>query len=118
MRKDAILAIVAAAAGIAGWILAMKLGHRREAWDSPLYWSVAMPMMWVTTAVLAWIGPRRAWRWAVIPFAAQFTWMIATQGAGGLWPLGLALFAILSLPSLAIAIVIGARRVKSISPPD
>jgi hypothetical protein len=116
VKKDILLAIVAALAGIATWIIVMKLGHRREAWDSGLYWGLAMPALWITTAALAFIEPRRSWRWAVIPFAAQFVWMIATQEGANLWPLGLVFFAILSIPSLLIAKAISWHRAKSSAP--
>lgn len=112
MKRDAVLVIVAAAAGAAVWVAVAKLGGRREAWDSGLYWALAMPSMMVLSGVLAWIAPRKAWRWAVVPFIGQFVAMVAMAGGGGLWPLGLALMLVLSLPSLAVVLVVSARRLR------
>ena len=47
--------------------------------------------------------PRRAWRWGVAPLAGQFATMLVSQGIGNLLPLGVIVFAILSIPSVFAA---------------
>jgi len=70
-EKEYWLMIVAAASGAAIWIVLSKVSHRREAWDSELYFLIGIPVICVVAACLAYIEPNRPWRWAVTPFAAQ-----------------------------------------------
>jgi hypothetical protein len=94
---------VAAGAGAAGWIAVSRVAHRREAWDSEIYFSSLLPALAVLVAVLGFLSPRGAWRWAALPFAAQALVMTAQNGDWSLLPLGLVLFAVfaavLSVPA-------------------
>ena len=62
---------LAAIAGAAGWVTISLLTHRREAWDSGLYFSWFLPSLALIAAGLAFFAPERAWRWAFVPFGAQ-----------------------------------------------
>jgi hypothetical protein len=84
------------------WLGTMAISGRSEAWDSPLYWSVAYPLCIALAAALGYAEPVRPWRWAlavmlVQPFLLTFT----SGGSFGLLPLGLVLFGILAMPVLA-----------------
>ncbi len=109
--------VVAAVAGMALWIGASALSGRREAWDAPIYWSAAYPAALVLCALLGWLWPRKPWRWALALFLFQFVGMAIRNGElGGLWPLGLILFAVLSLPGMLVAHV--AARLKARTGPE
>src|SRR5712671_3269937 len=95
--------IIAAVSGAAVWIVLSKISHRREAWDSELYFLIGLPVVCIIAAVLAYIEPNRPWRWAVMPFAAQAVWMVGSQGLGNMFPLGLIAFGIFSIPALLTA---------------
>ena len=110
MKRDGVLALAAFAAGALLWGLLAALTHRREAWDSGLYWTVGLPASYAVAALLAWMEPRRSWRWAIIPFAGQATWMFAAAGIGNLAPLGLVFFAVLSIPGVFAAALVARRR--------
>jgi hypothetical protein len=84
---------VAAGAGAAGWVVVGHVAHRREAWDSEIYFSSLLPALATVTAVLGYLSPRGAWRWAALPFAAQALVMMVQNGDWSLLPLGLLLFA-------------------------
>ncbi len=84
---------IAAGAGAAGWVVVGRVAHRREAWDSAIYFSALLPALAVLVAVLGFLSPRGAWRWAVLPFAAQAVVMMAQNRDWSLLPLGLLLFA-------------------------
>ena len=103
-RNSAAPYVLAIVAGMALWFAASLAGGRREAWDSPVYWSVAYPLAII---VCVWIGhawPQRAWRAVLCLFAAQFVAMCIRNGElGNLWPLGLLVFAVLALPGIAAA---------------
>lgn len=101
-------AIVAATlAGVAGallWFVSAFASGRREPWDAPFYWMIAFP---ASLAACAWFGhryPDRPWRWALLLFQGQFVAMCIRNGEiGGLAPLGMLLFAALSLPGMLAA---------------
>lgn len=95
---------IAAAVGMVLWLAVTLAAGVREAWDTGAYWSVAYPAALGACAVLGYLFPQRPWRWAVVLFLAQFAAMILRNGElGSLWPLGLALFAVLSLPGMLAA---------------
>lgn len=99
------------------WSLATIAAGGREVWDVGLYWTVAYPAALLTGGGLAALYPHRPWRWPLVVMLAQMPVMIAMGSGLGLFPLGLALLAILSLPGMAIAVLIGAwrRRTNSLS---
>jgi hypothetical protein len=84
----------AALAGAASWIALSQATGRREAWDHELYFTLALPSLWVLGAGLGFTAPARAWRWGVVPFVAQAIVMIVQERGGNLLPLGVILFAV------------------------
>jgi hypothetical protein len=72
------------------------------------YWVAAYPAL---ALVLAWISyeiPARPWRWVLAAMFTQAAALFLSSPSGGLLPLGLITFAVLSLP-LMIPAAIGAR---------
>ena len=52
-------------------------------------------------AFLGYRFPERPWRWPLVLFEAQFLGMCLRNGElGNLWPMGLALFAVISIPGI------------------
>jgi hypothetical protein len=96
--------LIAAMAGAGLWIVVAAVGGYAEAWDSPLYFPVGLPLAVVAAAVLGALAPRRAWRWGGWLMAGQGTALLVSVGPGSLLPLGLALFALLALPCMAAAL--------------
>jgi hypothetical protein len=103
MKSDRWLYLAAALAGAAIWIAVVWASGRREAWDSGLYFAVAIPSVCLVSAVLAFFRPERSWRWGVLPVVGQFAWMLLSQGPGNLLPLGIIAFGVLSVPSIVAA---------------
>jgi len=99
------MALIAALAGAGLWLALAAVGGRVEAWDSPLYFPVGLPLAVVAAAVLGALAPRRAWRWGGWLMAGQGTALLVSAGPGSLLPLGLVLFALLALPCMAGALV-------------
>ena len=96
--------LVAAVLGVALWLGTAILTGRREPWDSGAYWALAYPAAIVAAALLAYLYPERPWRWPAVLFAAQFLAMCVHNGElGNLWPLGIAMFAVLSMPAVIAA---------------
>jgi hypothetical protein len=103
-RGSAAPYVVAVVAGMALWFAASLAGGRREAWDGPVYWSAAYPLAILVAAMIGHLWPDRPWRAVLLLFAAQFVAMCIRNGeVGNLWPLGLALFAVLALPAILAA---------------
>jgi hypothetical protein len=107
MKREYWLYLLAAGCGAAIWILIALASGRREAWDSSLYFSVGIPAVCLASLAFAFFEPDRSWRWGVLPLVGQFIWMLLSQGPGNLLPLGVIVFAVLSVPSI-IAARIGA----------
>lgn len=94
--------------GVLLWLGAMAASGKREAWDSGLYWVVAYPLAILFAGWLGYEFPDRPWRWALAIMLAQAVTLALTAASLGLLPLGLVVFAILSLPLMAAA-MLGAR---------
>jgi len=77
--------------------------RQKEAWDSPWFFSVGLPIVCVVSMLLAFFSPARPWRWGIIPTAGQFLCLLVSQGPGNLFPLGIVAFGVLSLPSIVTA---------------
>jgi hypothetical protein len=103
MKKEPWFYLIAVASGVLTWIAVSAVSGRIEAWDSGLYFSIAMPVVCIVSMVLGFFEPRRAWRWGAVPLAGQFLWMLLTQGPGNLLPLGIVVFGALSVPSIVAA---------------
>jgi len=102
------------AAGIGGavlWALTSLLTESREAWDSPMYWSLTYPLCIVVSGFLGYLVPRNAWRWGVTIMLVQaIALLVLSGGSWALLPLGLILFGILVLPCMAAATMMAALR--------
>ncbi len=106
-RLQTVPALLALTAGVASWELVCLLGHRREAWDDPLYWQLGYPMLVIAAFLLGLIWRQAPWRWVVWMMGGQAAWSLAratfADGIPNLFPLGLLTFAVLGLPCLAAA---------------
>jgi hypothetical protein len=101
------LSVAAILIGIVAWEAAIPAGTRKEAWDLPVYWQIAYPVMVAGSFVLGILGPAHPVRWGLLVGLGQGVWsLIVTaiqKGVPNLLPLGLIMFAILSLPCIAAA---------------
>jgi hypothetical protein len=103
-RSPLIPVAISVAAGIALWLVASALTGKREPWDASAYWAVVYPAAILMSAFLGYSYPERPWRWALVLFESQFLAMCIRNGElGNLWPLGMAVFAIITLPGIAAA---------------
>jgi hypothetical protein len=100
---------LAIAAGMLLWFAGAEFTGRREAWDSGLYWTAFYPLALAACGLLGYRFPERSHRWALALFFAQCLAMGIRNGEiGNLFPLGLIVFGVLSLPGIAVA-KLGAR---------
>jgi peptidoglycan/LPS O-acetylase OafA/YrhL len=103
-RQTAIPLAFACSVGALLWVLAAVLSGRREPWDSAFYWGIAYPAAILVAGCLGFFYPDRSWRWAFALFGGQFIAMFIVNGElGNLWPLGLALFAVMATPAALVA---------------
>lgn len=113
MKGEYWFTCVAFGLGVLVWILVSTFSNQKEAWDSGLYLSLGIPTLCLSAALMGYYEPKGAWRWGTFPLLGQAIWMFATQGFGNLWPLGLAAFALLAIPSLATSRIGAAIRRRS-----
>jgi hypothetical protein len=96
--------VLAALAGIGLWGIASLIISKREPWDDSLYWLVIYPLAIVASALLAYRFPHRAKLLALVIFESQFVAMaLRNREVGNLWPLGMALFAVIAIPAVFVA---------------
>lgn len=102
-----LVAIAAIVVGIVAWEAVVPPGTRKEAWDLPIYWQAAYPVMVAGSLLFGWFAPERPWRWGLLICMGQGVWVLVTtalrSGVPNLLPLGLVMFAILSLPCMIAA---------------
>jgi peptidoglycan/LPS O-acetylase OafA/YrhL len=101
--SDRIAYAVALAGGALLWIATARLAGRTEAWDAPMYWTITYPLAIGLAGAVGFLAPRRAWRWGIAVFLAQAVALAVAASSFGLMPLGMILFAALSLPAIAVA---------------
>ncbi len=106
-RLTLALSIAAILIGVIAWEAAVPAGTRKEAWDLPVYWQIAYPMMIAGAFVLGVLGPAHPVRWGLCIGLGQGVWSLVVtalqKGIPNLLPLGLIMFAILSVPCIAAA---------------
>lgn len=103
---------IAAGAGAALWLLGTVLAGWREAWDSPAYLLLVYP---ASLAVVGWLTHRHPQKGATIAFAmfaGQLAMLFVLNPSGGLLPLGVILFFVMSLPAVAVARIVARRSRK------
>jgi len=101
--------LVSAIGGAILWIATSTISGRNEAWDSPLYFSVAYPLAIALAGVLGYLFPHGAWRWGLTIMLVQAVVMV-TAKSFGLLPLGLILFGALAVPPIIAARLMAAMR--------
>jgi hypothetical protein len=104
VQRSIVPLTIAAVAGMVLWISASFISGKKEAWDASVYWTVAYPAAIVLSGLLGLLYPKWAWRWPLALFVFQFVGMVVRSGElGSLWPLGLLLFIVLSVPGILAA---------------
>lgn len=84
------------------WLATGIASGGREAWDSPLYVAVALPLLVLVAASAGVIAPHGAWRWGLGLAAGQGTVLILGMGsATPLAPMG---WLILAMQGVVLAL--------------
>lgn len=103
-----LIGLVSVACGVAGWEIVRLLHPAQEPWDVKAYWTAVYPGLIIVSGLLGSLAPSRPWRWGLAIMMGQGLWLLLTtlkSGMPNLWPMSLALFAILSLPCIVAAYV-------------
>ena len=92
--------------GVALELTMQLLSGRREAWDSAQYWTLGLPAALVASAAIGFFSVGKDWRWTLLVAPSQVATMMARSGEiGALFPLTVALSAVLSAPFVFAAFV-------------
>jgi peptidoglycan/LPS O-acetylase OafA/YrhL len=111
-EPSTLLLMTAVIVGAASWWAVANMSGRREAWDSELYFLVALPALGLLTGVLGVVAPERPWRWAFAPFGGQALAAFVQNPTANLLPIGLIVFAFfgaLCLPAAYAGAFVGRR---------
>jgi len=81
------------------------MGSRREAWDSPSYWSIGLPALILAALVCGFFARRRQALVGYAPFLGQLLAMVARAGTDNLLPVGVIFMGIIGLSGVAAAFV-------------
>jgi len=120
MEKQFRIKAIAAAIGFGAWVLCAIIGMRAEAWDSPLYFPIAVPGMMIAAGVMGAWFPVAGWRmggWMALGhgLAVLLTGLIGGSGFG-LFPLTVIVLVIISAPLIGAAAIGGAvgKKIKKL----
>ena len=104
IKRDHKLYAIAIGTGLLVWISLSMYSGRKEAWDTPEYFTIGFPIMCIVAGTLAAIEPDRPCRWGVSLLLAQIIWCLLSQGTiGNLWPIAILFQMILFVPLLIAA---------------
>lgn len=104
MKLDLILAATCFVS-LATWLGISMSGGGGEAWDKGAYWSLALPGLYLAGGIAALLTRASVWLIALWSGIGQLAGLLMTAAGLSLWPLGMILLAVLSLPVAAIAAV-------------
>jgi peptidoglycan/LPS O-acetylase OafA/YrhL len=105
---------VAIVGGALLWLGTSALTGEREAWDSSSYWTIAYPLSVALAGVLGYLAPAKPKHWGLAVMLAQAVALAFANSDFGLLPLGLIMFAVLSLPAVALAWIAARIRRKGV----
>ncbi|NMG49553.1 hypothetical protein GO613_15760 [Azoarcus communis] len=94
------------------WVITGMLTGTQEAWDSRIYWVVSYPLAILIAGAVGHLAPHRAWRWGLAIVQAQALMMIISVSDPSLAPLGLALFAVISIPTVMMSLLTARKRLQ------
>lgn len=99
-------AVVSFLTGVLLELIVHAVSGRREAWDSPMFWTYGMPAALLVSLAIGAFAKGRAWLATLLVAPGQVaTMMIESGEIGNLWPLMIVLSGILSAPFVAASFV-------------
>ncbi len=112
MNRDSFAYVLSILVGLVLWIATAQFVHKREPWDSDLYWTAAYPAAVLLSGLLAFAFPQRSWRWPLCLMFSQLAVMLANGSDLGLLPLGIVVLAILAIPAIGLALLSARLRLR------
>lgn len=110
--------VISFIAGLAICLFITETSGRKEAWDSPEYFTIGIPAMCLVIFALAYFFPQRAWRWALSMAIGQSVAMVMGGGSASLWPLAIIAMTVVSLPQFIVAMIASGIAKKRVSPEE
>jgi RsiW-degrading membrane proteinase PrsW (M82 family) len=104
--------------GLAICLFITLTSGRREAWDSPEYFTIGIPAMCLVMFVISYRFPKRAWRWALSMAIGQSVAMVLGGGSASLWPLAIIAMTVVSLPQFIVAMIASGIAKKGTAPDE
>ncbi|MFN4062675.1 hypothetical protein [Parazoarcus communis] len=95
------------------WVITGVLTGAQEAWDAQVYWVISYPLAILIAGAVGHFAPQRAWRWGLAIVQAQALLMLVSISDLSLAPLGLALFAVISIPTVMMSLLTARKRLRN-----
>ena len=94
--QNIITLVIVSAIGLIIWVVIALVSGHREAWDSPTYFTVGLPLMLLISGIAGAVRPNTCWLWGIAVVIPQLFVMIisglAVQVGASLLPVGLFIF--------------------------
>lgn len=99
--------LVTASAGLALWIVLPFITGEAEAWNSSIYWCLAIPALTLICGLLGFVAPDRWWHWGLVAVSAQASVILARANwsTSNLLPLALLFLFLISTPYFVSGLV-------------
>ncbi|NKB32822.1 MAG: hypothetical protein GKR91_06960 [Pseudomonadales bacterium] len=104
--KDSYILILSATVGFFVCLIISVITGSNEAFDSPVYFRIGIPLMCIMIALIAWFFPNQPWRWVVSMGTGQFIAILLGGNSLSLWPIAIVFMALLSIPQLITALAV------------
>ena len=94
---------ISASVGVAVEIIISQIGQRRESWDSPYYWTFAVPAMIAGALICGFLARRSRVSIGYAPFLGQLITMVVRTDGGSMLPLGIIFSGFIGLSGVVAA---------------
>lgn len=95
-KREGITFAVTAVVGLAVWVGITVVSGEREAWDSPLFFVVGLPVMMCASGVAGYIEPGPSWLWGIAVVCLQPIALLYYSEPGPLFVVGFFTFGVIA----------------------
>lgn len=107
-KEERLTYAISAVSGFVVCLAVCVISGKKEAWDSPLYFTVGLPVMMAISFFISYRFHLKPWRWVLAMAFGQSLALCLSGNSWNLWPLSIIAMTVCSIPQF-VAGQIGAR---------